>query len=422
MAPTPAGSQSAKAVPGVVAELADCLGGTVHLAYAQASGLDVVVAGFSRYEAQTRARAIARATALDRLHRLPHHAGSPTTPASDLRGTRGGPSSSDLRGASHDGSPASDLRGASRDGSPTSDMRGALRGGSPASDMRSGRPVGPASEGDPRGNSLAAPVPGMRSVPRGRELRLSDFLSDPPEAVGLFVPGTGLVSGNRYQLPAEVVWLGERETLVEPAMTGVVDLGIAEAIAEIIAHDVVARWWAGASQQPLLRLSAQLDRLLPTGVMAAATGLGLRVSAFALSVPDLRIAMVTVGGEGATLGVAAGRTVRSAIGEAFLRAMAAKAQPWATLALPEALRRFAVWHREGDYAAHLERLGVDAEPGLIGEPGDLRPASWPEIAARRFGHEPVAVESGGTGTIVKVVCPGAACYRATSARLPCPVP
>ncbi|MFC5827046.1 hypothetical protein [Nonomuraea insulae] len=389
MAPTPAGSQSAKAVPGVVAELADCLGGTVHLAYAQASGLDVVVAGFARYEAQTRARAIARATALDRLHRLPHHASSPKAPASNRRG------------ASRDGLPASDLRGASRDGLPASDLRGAL----PASGLR-----GVSHDGSPTPD------------PRGRELRLSDFLSDPPEAVGLFVPGTGLVSGNRYQLPAEVVWLGERETQVEAAMTGVVDLGIAEAIAEIIAHDVVARWWARPSQQPLLRLSAQLDRLLPTGVMAAATGLGLRVSAFALAVPDLRIAMVTVGGEGATLGVAAGRTVRSAIGEAFLRAMAAKAQPWATLALPEALRRFAVWHREGDYAAHLERLGVDAEPWLIGEPGDLRPASWPEIAARRFGHEPVAVESGGTGTIVKVVCPGAACYRATSARLPCPVP
>ncbi|MGN9837138.1 hypothetical protein ACTMTI_03330 [Nonomuraea sp. H19] len=338
MASTPAGSRSATAVPGVVAELADCLGGTVHLAYAQASGLDAVVAGYSRYEAQTRARALARATALDQLHRLPYDS------------------------------------------------------------------------------------PARADAPRGRELRLADFLADPPEPVGLLVPGTGLVSGNRYQLPAEVVWLGDRETQVEPVMSGVVDLGIAEGIAEIIAHDVVARWWASPHQQPLLRVSAQLDRLLPTGVMAAASGLGLRVSAFALSVPDARIAMVMVGGDGATLGVAAGRTIRSAVGEAFLRAMAAKAQPWATLALPDALRRFAVWHREGDYAAHLERLGVDAEPWLIDEPGDLRPASWMEIAARRFGHEPVAVESGGTGVVVKVVCPGASCYRAAPARLPCPLP
>ncbi|WP_043617839.1 hypothetical protein [Nonomuraea candida] len=338
MAPTPAGAQSAKAVPGVVAELADCLGGTVHLAYAQASGLDVVVAGFSRYEAQTRARAIARATALDRLHRL----------AGDARSRTG--------------------------------------------------------------------------VPRGRELRLADFLTDPPEAAGPLVPGTGLVSGNRYRLPAEVVWLGGRETLVEPTTTGVVDVGIAESIAEVIAHDVVSRWWAAPSGQPLLRVSAQLDQLLPAGVTAAAAGLGLRLSAFVLSVPDVRIGLVTVGGEGATLGVAAGRTVRSAIGEAFLRAMAAKAQPWATLALPEALRRFAVWHREGDYVAHLERRGVDAEPWLIGEPGDLRPASWQEIAARRFGHEPVAVEYGGAGLVVKVVCPGASCYRAAPSGLPCPIP
>ncbi|MEU9889598.1 hypothetical protein [Sphaerisporangium sp. NPDC051011] len=336
MGSTPAGSRPATAVPGVVAELADCLGGTVQLAYAQASGLEAVVAGFSRYEAQT--RALARATALDRLHRLPYD--SPARP----------------------------------------------------------------------------------DAPRGRELRLADFVPDPPEAVGLLVPGTGLVSGNRYRLPAEVVWLGERETQVEPVMTGVVDLGVAEAIAEITAHDVVSRWWASPRRQPLLRVSAQLDRLLPAGVMAAASGLGLRVSAFALTGPDVRIAMVMVGGEGDTLGVAAGRTVRSAVGEAFLRAMAAKAQPWTALALTDALRRFAVWHREGDYAAHLERLGVDAEPSLIGEPGDLRPSSWPEIAARRFGHEPVAVESGGTGVIVKVVCPGAACYRAVPARLPCPIP
>lgn len=338
MALTPAGSRPATAGPGVAAELADCLGGAVHLAYAQVSGLDAVVAGFSRYEAQTRARALARATALDRLHRLPYH---PPAPA---------------------------------------------------------------------------------AAPRGRELRLADFLADPPEPVGPLVPGTGLVSGSRYRLPAEVVWLGERETQVEPVMSGVVDVGISEGIAEIIAHDVVARWWAGPRRQPLLRVSAQLDRLLPAGVMAAASGLGLRVSAFALSVPHVRIAMVMVGGDGATLGVAAGRTVRSAVGEAFLRAMEAKAQPWSTLALPDSLRRFAVWHREGDYAAHLERLAVDAEPWLLGEPGDLRPSNWPEIAARRFGHEPVAVESGGAGEIVKVVCPGASCYRAAPARLPCPVP
>ncbi|WP_197093693.1 hypothetical protein, partial [Nonomuraea sp. SBT364] len=251
---------------------------------------------------------------------------------------------------------------------------------------------------------------------------LADFMAGALEGAGAVVAGTGLVSGNRYRIPAEVVWLGERETRVEPVMSGVVDLGVPEAIAEVVAHDVVARWWAAPDRQPLLRVSAELHRLLPDGVMAAADGLGLRVSAFALSVPDVRAALVMVGGEGATLGVAAGRTVRSAVGEAFLRAMAAKAQPWATLTLADSLRRFAVWHHEADYAAHLERLGVDAEPWLVDEPGDLRPSSWPEIAARRFGHEPVAVESGGTGMVVKVVCPGAACYGAAPARLPCPVP
>ncbi|MEV4224154.1 hypothetical protein [Nonomuraea sp. NPDC049725] len=334
MAPTPAGSRPASAVPGVVAEVADCLGGAVHLAYAQVDGLDVVVAGFSRYEERTRSRAVARAGALDELRRMPY-------------GSEAG---------------------------------------------------------------------------RGRELRLADFMAGAPEPVGAAVAGTGLVSGNRYRVPAEVVWLGERETRVEPVMSGVVDLGVSEAIAEVVAHDVVARWWAAPGEQQLLRVSAQLDRLLPGGVMAAARGLGLRVSAFALAAPDVRAALVMVGGEGATLGVAAGRTVRSAVGEAFLRAMAAKAQPWAGLSPADSLRRFAVWNHEADYAAHLERLAVDAEPWLVDEPGDLRPSSWPEIAARRFGQEPVAVESRRAEAVVKVVCPGAACYGAAPARLPCPVP
>ncbi|HEX4817131.1 MAG TPA: hypothetical protein VFV66_30690, partial [Nonomuraea sp.] len=250
-----------------------------------------------------------------------------------------------------------------------------------------------------------------------------DFLVDPPVDAGGHVAGVGLLSGNRYRVPAEVVWLGERECRVEPTMSGVVDHGVPEGIAELLAHDVVGRWWAGA-RQPLLRVSAFLDRLLPPEVTAAAARLGLRVSAFVLSEAGIRIALVIVGGDGATLAAAAGRTVKSAVGEAFLRAMAAKALPWSSLPLADSLRRFAVWHREGDYAAFLERLGVDATRRIIDEPSGLRPSSWPEIATRRFGHEPIVVEAGGTGVAVKVVCPGAACYRATLAppRLPCPIP
>ncbi|NUP00234.1 MAG: hypothetical protein HOW59_20145 [Nonomuraea sp.] len=268
-------------------------------------------------------------------------------------------------------------------------------------------------------------LPGDRYGPRspGTSLRLSDFMADPPASLKLHVGGTGLLSGRRYRLPAEVVWTGGHECLVEPALSGVVDSGVPEALAEVVAHDVLARWWA-EPREPLLRVSASLGRLLPPGVKEAADGLGLRVSAYVLPAPDIRIALVVVGGEGATLAAAAGRTVRPAVCEAFLRAMAARAQPWSTLELPDCLRRFAVWQREGDYAAHLEGLAVDADPRLVDEVSGLRPSGWPEIAARRFGHEPVAVRADGGGEVLKVLCPGALCYRAApgATTLPCPVP
>ncbi|MEV4374186.1 hypothetical protein AB0J71_44530 [Nonomuraea sp. NPDC049637] len=337
MADDMAGETAAGTAGEAFAPMADCLGGAVHLACAESprDELAVIVAGFAGYEAQSRARALARLAALRRLRRL---------------------------------------------------------------------------TGD-----------GPQPAWTGTELRLSDFVADPPASLRRHVPGTGLLSGRRYRLPVEVVWTGGHECLVEPATSGVVDSGVPEAIAEVVAHDVVARWWA-EPREPLLRVSGSLDRLLPPGVTAAASGLGLRMSAFVLSVPDLRVALVTVGGEGATLAAAAGRTVKSAVCEAFLRAMAARAQPWSTLELPDCLRRFAVWQREGDYAAHLERLAVDADPRLVDEVSGLRPSGWPEIAARRFGHEPVAVRAG--GEVVKVLCPGAACYRAAPGAtvLPCPVP
>ncbi|MEV0829631.1 hypothetical protein [Nonomuraea rubra] len=340
MASMPAGSWSTAGV----GEVVDCLGGAVHLAYAEAAGegtgeVAVIVAGFSGHEARTRARARARASAVRALRELAE---------------------------------------------------------------RPGRAV--------------------RERP-GKELRLDDFVDGPPGSAGVLVPGVGLLSGTRYLLPAEVVWLERQECRVEPATSGVVDHGVAEAIAEIFAHDVVARWWADP-RRPLLRVSEQLDRLLPPGVMAAATGLGLRVSAFVLSAQDASVALVTVGGDAGALAVAADRTVKSAVSEAFLLAMASRAQPWHTLPLPDSMRRFAVWHREGDYAAYLESMAVEADTSLVHELGGLRPASWPEIAGHRFGHEPVAVEPQAPGQVVKVVCPGAACYRATPSAtvLPCPVP
>ncbi|MFF5207118.1 hypothetical protein [Streptosporangium sp. NPDC000396] len=347
MASTPRSARSA--ISGVswssmgLGEIAECLGGEVHLAYAQrpAFGVFTVAAGFSPDAARTRAEA--RASAMDALHRIP------------------------------DGGAGVDAGG------------------------------------------------------DGRRLRLADFMPEPPADSHSLVPGIGLLSRERYLLPAEVVWMGERDCRVEPTVVGVVDDhpdGISGAIADLLAHDVVTRWWA-SPRVPLLRISEHLGRLIPPGVASAVSALGLWVSAFVLPGPDFRIAVVGVSGEGTTIATAAASSVKAAVGEAFLRAMAARAQPWNTLPNADSLRRLMVWHREADYLAYLERSAVDADPVMVDEPAVWEGApGWADIACRRFGHEPVLVRLGTSDDPVKVVCPGAACYRTVppGTTLPCPVP
>ncbi|MEZ0075121.1 hypothetical protein [Planotetraspora sp. GP83] len=137
-------------------------------------------------------------------------------------------------------------------------------------------------------------------------------------------------------------------------------------------------------------------------------------------------ALFSIGAEPG-VATAATPTAGEAVGEAFLRAMAARAQPWSTLPTADSLRRFAVWHRETDHVTYLERWAVDADPRALdaGEAGaaGLTMPDWAAVARRRFGHEPVVVEAGTSHEAVKVVCPGAARYGAspTGATLPCPV-
>ncbi|MCT9933213.1 hypothetical protein N5079_23670 [Planotetraspora sp. A-T 1434] len=362
MAPTFPGSRLAVEALG---EVAECLDGTVHLAYAQTSalfsgaepGVAIVAAGFSPHEAHARARR--RAWALDLLHRLPHEGAGP-------------------------------LDAAAQELSLTDFVP----------DLIPGLPPG----------LLPGLLPG--AVDAGRPV----------------VTGTGLLTGRPYALPIEVVWAGDRDCPVEPTTVGVVDKDVPAAVAELLAHDVLSRWWA-APGLPLTRLSTHLDQLLPPGVASAASGLGLGVSAFLLPASDGRIALALVGvaGDGAAIATAAAPTAGEAVGQAFLRAMAARAQPWSTLAAADSLRRFAVWHREADYVTYLERWAVDADPRALdaGEAGaaELTTPDWAAIARRRFGHEPVVVEAGTSHEAVKVVCPGAACYGASpsGATLPCPV-
>ncbi len=347
MTPTPGSSRSAVSgaswSPVPLEGVAECLGGEVHLAYAQrpVSGVVTVAAGFSPDAAMTRAEL--RATAMDALYRIPDGVARPCT-------------------------------------------------------------------GDD-----------------GRELCLADFMPEPPSDRHSSVAGVGLLSRERYLLPAEVVWMGERDCRVEPTVVGVVDDrsdGASGAIADLLAHDVVTRWWA-SPRMPLLRVSEHLERLIPASVASAVSALGLWVSAFVLPGPDFQIAVVGVSGEGTTIATAAARSVKAAVGEAFLRAVAARAQPWNTLPVADSLRRLTVWHREADYLAYLERSAVDADPSVADEPVTRDGAlGWADIASRRFGHEPVLVGFGAFDDPVKVVCPGAACYRTVppGTTLPCPVP
>lgn len=285
-----------------------------------------------------------------------------------------------------------------------------------------------------RADVRAAALDALRRIPDhvtlhntedARELYLTDFMPNPPVAGTARVAGVGLLSRDRYLLPAEVVRIQEHESQVEPTMVGVVGdrSNGATGVADLLAHDVFTRWWSNP-RTPLLRVSAHLPSVLPPGVAASASRLGLWVSAFLIPGPDFRLAVVGLGGDGGTIATAGGRTVRKAIREAFLRAVASRAQPWDTLPIADSLRRLTVWHREADYLAYLEGSAVDADPAVIDEPPLGGATGWAEIAVRRFGHEPILVVMQANGDPVKVVCPGAACYRPAlpGTMLPCPVP
>ncbi|MGW5259514.1 hypothetical protein ACWEQG_00980 [Microbispora sp. NPDC004025] len=356
MRPTPAGFRTAGETPGTAGEVAGCLDGTVHLAYARASAADppVVAAGFSAEAALSRARARARALGLLR--------------------------------------------------------------------------EGPGAGATPGGG--------------GRALRLSDFVPHPtaphgtaphptvphstvPHSTGSggpHVAGRGLLTGAGYRLPGEVVWLGEHGGPIEPTAIGVVDDCAPAGVADVLAHDAVLRWRA-ASRRPPLRITPYLGGLLPPGVADAASGLGLPVSAYVLPAGEVRTVLLRVHGAATTTAAACGRTLGAAVREAFLLAIAAAAQPERAVPDLSAPGRLAAWRHEDGHPADLERTAVDADPGIVDEPAGPVPSGWAGVAYRRFGHEPILVEAGEFSEAVKVVCPGAACYRRRRPGIgvPCPV-
>lgn len=273
----------------------------------------------------------------------------------------------------------------------------------------------------------------------GRELLLGDFITDPPGTHLLDTPaarvaGIGMLSRERYLVPAEVVRLDDRSGRIEPTTVGLVDghredapadeeATTGTAVADLMAHDVFARWWTDP-RVPLLRVSAHLPSLLSPDLVSSLALLEVWVSAFVIPGPDFRLAVVGVDGNGGTIATAGARSVRDAVREAFLQAVAARAQPWEMLLAADSLRRFTVWHRAADYLTFLESAAVEADELFVNEPPARAPAGWAEMAFRRFGHEPIMIVLEPTGEPVKIVCPGAACYRSTprGGLLPCPVP
>jgi hypothetical protein len=263
------------------------------------------------------------------------------------------------------------------------------------------------------------PLPGESSPAGPRRGRLR--LADPPARGGRRVAATGVLSGERCLLPAGAVWPGWRPGQAGPAVVGVVDDPadmVSSAIADILAHDLVTRWW-GHPHIPLLRVTRRLSQIITPGALGSAAAMGLRVAAFVLPGSDFQIAIVALAGRQTTIGVAAGRLAASATAEAFLRALAALMLAWHGAPLADSVAALAApghrqmaWRSEAGELGYLERSAIEADLTQSDELAFWEGLpDWAGIAHRRYGHEPVVYSASRSRHATKVICPGAACYR-----------
>lgn len=267
----------------------------------------------------------------------------------------------------------------------------------------------------------------------GQRLGLSDFVSEARDSapVRAFVEARGALSDEEYAVPVGVVSLAEdRVLLAEPSLLGAAcaddESAITSATANILARDIVRRWW----QQPETHRPQHLDLLaevLPNRVVSTLLAQDLRVHGYTWSVDGAGIVLVAItsaDNHAASYGVAV-TTSTSAVVRAFCQAVHARvALQWRDYPGPvsraELGRLAAAWHQGPE---HLGLLEQHAKPSDDVPTGYQEPDDWLDHAARRFGHEPVVVrlpEPDGH-SVVKVLCPGAAVYRRAAEALSCPV-
>lgn len=238
---------------------------------------------------------------------------------------------------------------------------------------------------------------GLRGVGDGRAERL--------------VAVAGVVSDDVYLVPEGFVFPGAVD-LVPAGMAAAPSTGdaVARAVADLLAADLLTRWWESADRADQ---AADVTRLLPGAVsgrlLEKVAGDGLEASALLLERDGFFVAVVvlhTGRGGAATLGQAAGGAAAGALEEALLRAVAAQRTSPSDLPVPERVRHLAVWHCGAEYLAEMRRRSrpVERVPESGGSP------DWADLACRRFGHEPLAA----TGALpdgrvaARVICPGAA--------------
>lgn len=291
---------------------------------------------------------------------------------------------------------------------------------------------------------LRQPPPDPQVARTAERLEPADFAPDahriearPP------VPAHGTVSDLWYEVPAGVVLGAEAQhsssAVAEPATLGARWSGggqdsISAGIADVMARDVVGRWWR-RPRPAVSKLTERLPALLPPSALRSLHSSGLEVEGFRWSAEGAQIVLIAVtrhGRKDATFGVAAATAPQAAARTALCRTLHTRA----ALSWPRypdhpsgatAARVLTGWHQGSDQLAMLDHYAAldphPADPREEAGSAGSRPIAWADSATKRFGHEPVVVSwpERRSGRVTKVLCPGAAVYRAAVEQLPCPV-
>jgi hypothetical protein len=259
--------------------------------------------------------------------------------------------------------------------------------------------------------------------------------------------GVGTVSGSTYRVSSEVFrvsssygGVGDLESTTYGVTSGVIDEGFERlvqlAVADVLVADSWACWWA-RPRTDLWMADEAVDAALPAGTRVALTAAGLVVEAWVRPVVQFLTGLVAVrrtDGAEVTIGYAGGNSLDDVLGTAFLRAMSTRSAvqdllAGAVRADTSTVGALPLWFFGGTYLgvlrenAHCGAIGGLDTAGIMrnsrsetvttAEGRALREGlDWVDVAARRYGSEPVALGLGlADRLIVRVACAGAAVYR-----------